>query len=296
MKDKLINSNILSVIVPTYRRPELLQRAISSLYCQNIANLEVVIVDDERESSDVTEKVLLANRNSTIDIVYIKNTGKKGAASSRNLGVQVAKGRYITFLDDDDFILPGRYRRMLSELNGSSHKFVSTGRFYEKNDLSKIEIGPKQIFGNISLERINYANDIDIGFMLSKETFLAVGGFDLSLTNLEDWDFIIRLLKIGNGLKIEKFDYVVSIDSNRPRVSNDYFKGYEELLEKHGATFGKDWQSFMTAMICRLKNKYSLGTAIQLSRKFHCSKPLSVYMRFQAHKIKKIAQAARNSQ
>ena len=73
-------------------------------------DLEIIVVDDGASSS-VSE---LINTHLEDGIVYVKNNGKRGAASARNLGVKHASGEYVTFLDDDDIYLPGRLSNMLA--------------------------------------------------------------------------------------------------------------------------------------------------------------------------------------
>ena len=96
-----MSSDIISVIIPTHNRVEKLVNAIRNVNKQKLVNVEIIIVDDA--SKDKTKEVVSKIKLKQSNIKYFKNKSKKGAAFSRNLGVKKAKGKYIAFLDDDDF-------------------------------------------------------------------------------------------------------------------------------------------------------------------------------------------------
>ena len=96
----------VSAIVTTYNRASLLaERSLPSLLSQASMGLhEVIVVDDC--STDNTEEVVKEFQKQYSGIVYHKHPENIGLASARNTGVFLAKGEYIVFLDDDDFLLP----------------------------------------------------------------------------------------------------------------------------------------------------------------------------------------------
>lgn len=105
--------NKVSVIIPTYRRFLSLERALRSVIGQSYKNTEIVIVDDNGTSSEYSQKVktlALQLRTTYSNLVYLKNPTNVGAANSRNIGIQVSTGDYITFLDDDDIYKPDKIR------------------------------------------------------------------------------------------------------------------------------------------------------------------------------------------
>ena len=89
----------VSVIMPVYNGEKYIAQAVQSVYAQNIP-LELIVIDDG--SVDGTREALIPWENRP-DFVYIKNERNLGAAGSRNRGVSVAKGRYVAFLDADDW-------------------------------------------------------------------------------------------------------------------------------------------------------------------------------------------------
>lgn len=90
---------LFSIIIPTFNRANVLQKAIASILAQQFFDYEIIIVDDG--STDHTEQVILDYKDSRIR--YIKKSNG-GVCSARNLGVAQSKGEYIVFLDSDDAV------------------------------------------------------------------------------------------------------------------------------------------------------------------------------------------------
>ena len=192
----------VSVVIPTCNGHKTLPRAVSSVLIQNFPDLEIIIVDDNKEDR-LWELSCLFNRNANVRVV--RNQGDHGPAQARNLGVSYATGELITFLDDDDCYLQGRIKSLVDVYDQSlgGYSFISSGRFAESGDFAEIHSIPNQKFGVINLLDVFYGNSIDIGFLMDAEFFRQLGGFDEQLNSLEDWDLIIRALRKKDGYKIK---------------------------------------------------------------------------------------------
>ena len=94
----------ISVIVPIYNAASTLRAAVQSILTQDIAGLEVLLVDDG--STDATPGLChdLALRDDRVQVITQKNAG---ICAARNRGLSAAEGVYVTFCDDDDLLLPG---------------------------------------------------------------------------------------------------------------------------------------------------------------------------------------------
>ena len=109
-------SPLVSVVIPTYNRPDLLVRSINSVLCQTHPNLELLVVDDRSEND--TNKNLV-NDYAVRDprVKYVRNDyHTKGIPGARNQGVDIAIGQYIAFLDDDDEWFPIHIEESVAEL------------------------------------------------------------------------------------------------------------------------------------------------------------------------------------
>lgn len=101
---------LVSVIIPTYKRPvEFLSRAIQSVTEQSYNNLEIIVIDDSPETYGERQRISdYVNSISDDRVHYYQNSCNLGGALSRNRGIELSTGKYITFLDDDDEYLPNK--------------------------------------------------------------------------------------------------------------------------------------------------------------------------------------------
>ena len=98
-----INEGLVSVIVPVHNGERTIKRCVDSILNQNYRDIEIILVDDN--STDLTYDILQDLKNKHANIVCIKLTGgSKGVSYARNIGLRAAKGKYIGFVDADDFI------------------------------------------------------------------------------------------------------------------------------------------------------------------------------------------------
>ncbi len=100
---------VVSVIIPTRNRPALVLRAIHSVLTQSVSNLEVIVVMDGPDSE--TEQALETILDSRLRLLSLPH--RIGGSETRNRGVQVARGRWVAFLDDDDEWLPRKLELQL---------------------------------------------------------------------------------------------------------------------------------------------------------------------------------------
>ncbi|WP_341582334.1 glycosyltransferase [Marinobacter metalliresistant] len=248
-----------------------------SILNQGYYNLEVVVVDDNQfdSTANLSEELCFDPR-----VRVVRNPGSHGPSQARNFGVQSAIGELITFLDDDDFYLPGRLSSIMSfyEQSGDRYSFISAGRFAEMDDFSEIQPIPGQRFGVISLENIKFGNSIDIGVLMKKEFFEQLGGFDEKLSSLEDWDLFIRALKVKDGYKIKRFDYAVSRTEGRDRVSEREAAGYFDIAEKYSKEFGYKWTFIPRSKGLNLAGQFSLAKAVFYSYRSSSLLPARIYL------------------
>lgn len=106
-------NELVSVIIPTYKRNDRLREAIDSVVNQTYVNLEIIIVDDNDPSSSYrkeTENLMMQYKDNK-KIRYIQHSENTGGAIARNTGISQAGGEYIAFLDDDDIYLPEKIEK-----------------------------------------------------------------------------------------------------------------------------------------------------------------------------------------
>ena len=115
---------LVSVIMPVYNGAKYIGQAVKSVFAQEVP-LELIVIDDG--STDGTREVLAPWMNRP-DFIYMKNDRNLGAAGSRNRGMQAARGRYVAFLDADDWWGEGKLKAQLQALEETKDVICSTGR------------------------------------------------------------------------------------------------------------------------------------------------------------------------
>lgn len=107
-----MNENILvSIIIPSYGGAKQLYRAVESVLRQTHTNIEVFVVDDNPADSDGRKKTeLIMGKFQDSRLTYVKHEKNMNGSVARNTGIALAKGKYICFLDDDDFYFPDRVK------------------------------------------------------------------------------------------------------------------------------------------------------------------------------------------
>ncbi|HCG7972808.1 TPA: glycosyltransferase [Vibrio parahaemolyticus] len=204
-----ISHELVSVYIPTKNRLSLLKRAIESVKEQTYSRVELIIVDDG--STDGTIEYL--NQIKSDSIKFILNNTSKGAPYCRNLAIKLAKGRYITGLDDDDWFTNDRLEIFVKSWNDKYSFICSNSMYpYDKESFThrfkKIinDFTKNKTYGIQDFFRINHAgNQI---FTLRERMLNEL--FDESLPALQDYELWLRMLeKYGTCLKLKnKLQYI----------------------------------------------------------------------------------------
>jgi len=182
--------SIVTVVITTYNRAQFLQRAIQSAL-QAGPDLEVVVVDDC--STDETSELCAQ----LASIRYVRLSANQGLANARNVGIAESSSEFITFLDDDDLRLPGSLDKQLNRMLADDRIAFCYGQALigdARRQLPTGEIYPGQCpRGDVFWELLEH-NFIPMPSILArKSVLLEAGGFDTTLTLIEDWDLWLRI-------------------------------------------------------------------------------------------------------
>lgn len=122
---------ILSIIMPIYNQPVLVIRALDSIPRRD--DIEIICIDDM--SSDNTYDILKEyKKNSSLDIILLRNEVNSGIAFTTNKGLDIAKGKWITDIDNDDYLLTDNYNKIIDMLPSlEDYDFVWVGNRVERN-------------------------------------------------------------------------------------------------------------------------------------------------------------------
>ena len=230
----------ISVIIPTYKRPHLIGRAIKSVLNQTYQNFEIVVIDDS--PNDETEKV--AKEFNDERIKYIRNKTRRGFVGAKNQGVKESSpnSKYIAFLDDDDEWLPLFLEKTVKKIEEKEDIAVvgtyaelrdQNGNFIRKmtdegNEFWKVRVGNgnvirREIFNkeNIWFDEKMLFEDLDFGIRIARN---------------HKWECIPEVLRIYYGYpEIKGESHSTSFTRETPSEELEYFykKNYE-IYKKAG--------------------------------------------------------------
>lgn len=190
-----IEGPMVSVIVPTYNRPEMVQDTIKSILNQTFQDFEIVVVND---CGQEIEPIITELNRGNDKIVYVRHNRNRYLAAARNTGIMVARGKYIAYLDDDDVFYPNHLETLVNFLENSKHRIAYTDAnraIMKKKDGKYVTVNKDLPYSfDFDYDRILWDNFVPVlCFMHEKSCLEEVGMFDEQLHTLEDWDLWIRM-------------------------------------------------------------------------------------------------------
>ncbi len=221
---------LITVVIPTYNRANLIKDAIKTVFSQTYQKFEIIIVDDGSE--DNTSEVIKNLTDERIKYIYQKNSG---VSSARNNGIKNAKGEYIAFLDSDDLWHPQKLEKQLSVLeNNPNIGLVTSSSKYITFEKKFIKIKKHCAEGNILLnpDRVFCGTPT---LLIRKNIFEKSGLFDETMNFCEDWDLFFRISLICGVYSIpEVLTYVRSHKESLSKSSpvGQFREGYLKFLDK----------------------------------------------------------------
>ena len=190
-----MKKNIISVIIPYFRKRIFFKETIKSIINQSYKNFEIILIYDDTNQNELkfVKDVLKKFRNKTILI----NKNNMGPGNSRNKGILKAKGDYIAFCDADDV---WKKNKLSSQLNfmkknkiNFSHTSYSIINKYSKN------IGEFKIKKELNYQNLLQSCDIGLSTVIASKKILLKNKF-CSLKTKEDYELWLRLSKKNNLL------------------------------------------------------------------------------------------------
>lgn len=180
---------LVSVIIPTYNRAHLVNRAVHSVLSQTWQDFEIIVVDDD--STDNTEEVIKGFNDPRIR--YIRHEQNHGASTARNTGIRAAHGEYTAFLDSDDEWLPLHLERKLQLIQEAKADGVIGSSLITLGDRwVERQCKPKPPTLPMAEYVLSGAGLASTCTMVLRRAAVAQVLFDETLTNYEDWDLIFR--------------------------------------------------------------------------------------------------------
>lgn len=231
---------LISIIIPTYNRAYLISETLESVLKQTYKNWECIIVDDG--SNDNTIQVVndFLKKDSRFKFYNRPKNRAKGPNSCRNYGFELSNGDYVKWFDSDDLFTVDSIEKVIKNIKKGTDVVVSS--------LDYINFDGEKINKKHNFFSENLINDYMIGkitfftftptwsraFLMKQEEL-----FDESITNLDDWDFNLRMLYVSptiTFLNLPLIKYRVHLNSLSQEIGKLNFneiKSEIQAREKH---------------------------------------------------------------
>ena len=207
----------VSVIIPTYKRSEDIQRAVDSVLTQSITDIEIIVIDDNGIGS--IDGLLTAEKMQKYKkeprVKYIQHIENRNGSAARNTGIKAASGKYISFLDDDDIYLPQRLERMSNKLDALDDTWGACYSSYvKKMSNGKVRYSKEIMSGNIFLQALMRSFYLGSGsnMFFRREVIENIGLFDETFRRNQDLEYLVRVLKKYKMAYIDNVLMEVNID------------------------------------------------------------------------------------
>ncbi len=261
---------ILSIIIPTYNRSDFLPRAVNSALAQTIEDIEVIVVNDASpEPVNLPEHPKLR---------FIRLPENRGHAAARNVGAQAARGRWLTYLDDDDELLPEMAEVALKAL-------AETDLPQPVALISALEVVDSQ--GKVLKKRVPptlpkgshfFLEKIPSGqSFLSKQTLVVerkllpqIGGFDESFRSRVHTEMFLRLNAVCSLLGLPVVTYRLYRHEGARLSTNDSLRqeSFHRLVRKHETLFHAHPKAFARFVYAHARRSYEQG---QIGAAVYCA-------------------------
>ncbi|MCX6162786.1 MAG: glycosyltransferase [Ignavibacteriae bacterium] len=261
---------LVSIVMPTYNRAKFIGKAIESILEQSYKNWELLVID--AISTDNTEEIIRKLNTKYSNIKYVKMSADDPKISEKlNFGINIASGKYISRLDDDDYWCDKDVLKLQINFLEENPDYVLVG-----GGVILVDAGYNELFKYLKKEK---HEDIRKNALLSnpfnhctvmfrKDTALLLNGFN-KITFCEDWDFFLRL-----GLKGKFYNF------------QRYFTCYLLSGQNMSYTRHREQSKFVFNIIKRYKNHYPnyyKGLILNSLQYFYSFTPAFIKKRFHSY-------------
>lgn len=187
---------MISIVVPARNAELTLAQALDCLLRQDIADWEAIVVDDDSEDATAAIIADYVGRDARFRTV---SSSAHSAAGARNRGIAIACGRWLMFLDADDWVDASFLTKMLAALKTApdavaaycgSRRVMPDGLLTPSSTPAEVAVQPFETFARRCAIRTH-------ALLVDRETIVELGGFDVSLRTCEDWDLWQRVARLG---------------------------------------------------------------------------------------------------
>ncbi|MFQ4144065.1 glycosyltransferase [Chlorogloeopsis sp. ULAP02] len=252
---------IISVIIPTYNSEKTIKYTIESVLHQTFTNFEIIIINDG--SQDSTLDIISQINDARIKVFSFDNAG---ANVSRNRGLKLACGEFVSFLDSDDLWTSNKLEQQLEALQQNYGAVVAYSWTDYINEKGEFLLSGTHIAVNGDVyEQLLVTNFFENGSnpLIKKYALIELGGFDECLEAGQDWDMWLRLAAKYHFVAVPSVQILYrispnSLSSNLIRQEKVSLQVLEKSYKQRPATFQDTWNKSLANIY-----KYLLCKSLQ---------------------------------
>ena len=183
--------DLVSIVIPYYKKKKYINQTINSVLNQTYKNFEVIIIYDDEELQDLNYLKSIVKLDKRISLII--NKKKLGAGLSRNRGIKLSKGKYIAFLDSDDYWSKNKLKAQVTFMNLNKHSISHTTYQIVNRDNKKISIRKARNF--FEIQDLIYSCDIGLSTVILKKKLFSNNIKFPKIKTKEDFILWLQILK-----------------------------------------------------------------------------------------------------
>ncbi|OSZ77696.1 hypothetical protein CAP36_15125 [Chitinophagaceae bacterium IBVUCB2] len=228
---------IISVIIPCYNQGQYINDAINSVEQVADKSLYEILIVNDGSTDDFTKRILISLEEKGYNVINQENLG---LSTARNNGILASKGKYLLPLDADNKIRPAYIEKGITILEKKGDiGLVYADAFHFEGDNKVVKSG------KFNIKRMMLYNFVDACAVIRKKAWEQTGGYDPTLTAMEDWDMNLSLAELGwkfHYIPEVLFDYRVRKESMLRTYQNSNSQVLQDYIaRKHGILYRNEF-------------------------------------------------------
>lgn len=223
---------LVSAIIITHNRVELLKKAIESVLNQTYSNIEIIVVDDASEEEN---RCIVQNyaEQYKFKYIYIPKEESKGGNHARNVGIKNSNGEYVALLDDDDEWLPDKIYLQVQTLERMTDSRICTcGMIYYFNSDSRVKQDLNKLnSGNLKEIVWTKIPMVTSTILMYKSLATEIGLFDENLRYWQEYEFTIRACQATNVTVVKDWLVLFRISKKDKKRLTNNISGWMDAVE-----------------------------------------------------------------
>lgn len=294
---------MVDVIIPTYKRADMLEKAINSILNQTYKDVMVTVVDDNNPETEWRKRTseLMERFSNEKRVQYVCHEKNKNGSAARNTGLKYTNGEFVCFLDDDDYFIEDKIEKQMKYLLENSTKDACFCD-YIKNG-KNICLANKKDFSHDIL--LGFPTPQTSGIMFRRKVIDELKGFDESYYRHQDYELLLRFYDRFSMGKIDEVLYVrerSEVDNNPNGFKLEILKkkmfdefGYKlDMLEKNEPGYKRKVMvyNYIDIMKSYMKQKDVKNSLRILGAAMKNNMALTIKVLFKSFRAHKIAQSS----